>query len=60
MDELWRRSGAESGPDAASQALREAGIPGIRYLDQGSRGSGEGTRNLVIFDDKLVKITGKE
>jgi hypothetical protein len=40
--------------------LREAGIPGIRYLDQGSRGGGEGTRNFVIFDDKLVKILGKE
>lgn len=27
-----------------------------RYLDQGSRGSGDGTRNFVIFDDKLVDI----
>jgi hypothetical protein len=43
-----------------SQRLREAGIPGIRYLDQGSRGGGEGTRNFVIFDDKLVKILGNE
>jgi len=25
-------------PDFASEALREAGIPGIKYLDQGSRG----------------------
>ena len=44
------------GEDKASQALREAGIPGIRYLDQGSRASGEGTRNFVIFDDKLISI----
>ena len=35
----------------------EAGIPGVRYLDQGSPGSGEGTRNFVIFDDSLVDIT---
>jgi hypothetical protein len=37
--------------------LMEAGIPGVRYLDQGSPGSGEGTRNFVIFDDSLVDIT---
>ena len=36
--------------------LMEAGIPGIKYLDQGSRASGEGTRNFVIFDDKLISI----
>ena len=41
---------------AASDRLREAGIPGIKYLDQGSPGSGEGTRNFVIFDDKLISI----
>lgn len=45
--------------DAASKALKEAGIPGLRYLDQGSRGAGEGTRNIVIFDDSLIKITHK-
>ncbi len=101
--------------DAASKTLREAGIPGIRYLDQGSRatsggelleigkdqkgfrakirvtgrgGTGfttptdsittsmpfpteaaarawadeqinSGTRNIVIFDDSLIKITHK-
>jgi hypothetical protein len=27
----------------------DAGIPGIRYLDQGSRSAGEGTRNYVMF-----------
>jgi hypothetical protein len=47
-------------PSEASRMLREAGIPGIRYLDQGSRGSAGGTSNYVIFDDKLVKILGKE
>ncbi len=44
------------GQDAATRALREAGIPGIKYLDQGSRGAGDGTRNYVVFDDKLVSI----
>jgi hypothetical protein len=45
--------------DLLSQRLREAGIPGIRYLDQGSRTAGEGSRNYVVFDDKLVDILRK-
>ena len=38
---------------------REAGIPGIKYLDQGSRAAGDGTRNYVVFDDKLIEILRK-
>ena len=34
---------------AAAEALLNAGIPGIRYLDGGSRGAGSGTSNYVIF-----------
>jgi hypothetical protein len=53
-----------SAPDArsqaeASEALKRAGIPGIQYLDQGSRGGGEGTRNFVIFDPKMIEILEK-
>jgi len=44
------------GPRKASKWLSDAGIPGIKYLDGQSRDGGEGTRNYVIFDDKLVKI----
>ena len=33
----------------AAEALRKAGIPGIRYLDGGSRSRGDGTRNYVVF-----------
>lgn len=44
------------GKEAASARLKSLGIPGIRYLDAGSRGAGNGTRNLVLFDDKLAKI----
>jgi hypothetical protein len=42
----------------ASQRLREAGIPGIRYLDQGSRGTGAGTSNFVVFpgEEDLLRI----
>jgi hypothetical protein len=32
-----------------AQALREAGIPGIRYLDGNSRPASQGTRNYVMF-----------
>jgi hypothetical protein len=32
-----------------SAALRGRGIPGIRYLDGGSRGAGTGTSNFVVF-----------
>lgn len=43
----------------AANASREAGkygIPGIRYLDQGSRGTGQGTSNFVLFDDQMPRI----
>ena len=43
-----------------TDALREAGIPGIRYLDAGSRGAGDGSRNYVVFDDRLVDILSKD
>jgi hypothetical protein len=33
----------------ATERLMEAGIPGIRYLDEGSRSAGEGTHNYVMF-----------
>lgn len=34
---------------AASRAFANAGIPGLRYLDEYSRGASQGTRNYVIF-----------
>lgn len=34
---------------AASEKLKQAGIPGIRYLDAGSRYETGGTRNFVVF-----------
>ena len=42
-----------------STEMRDAGIPGIKYLDQGSRGAGEGSRNYVVFDDSLIEIVKK-
>ncbi len=45
------------GPEV-SQRLRDAGIPGIRYLDGGSRGAGSGTSNFVVFpgNEDLLRI----
>jgi hypothetical protein len=50
-------SNINGGQQQASQVLSEAGIPGIRYLDGGSRSDGEGTHNYVVFDENLIKIT---
>ena len=47
----------------ASDYMRQLGIPGIKYLDAGSRGQGGGgTRNFVVFpgEEKKVKILRRE
>lgn len=42
----------------AEEMLRQIGIPGIRYLDGGSRDAGVGTSNYVVFpgNEDLLKI----
>ena len=37
------------GKDGASAYLQSHGIPGVRYLDAGSRGAEGGTSNFVVF-----------
>jgi len=50
----------EEGDGYASQALRNAGIKGIKYADAQTRFSPKGkTHNFVVFDDKLIDITRK-
>ena len=46
------------GQARTSEGLQKAGIPGIRYLDGGSRGAGTGTSNYVIFpgNEGLLQI----
>ena len=44
--------------------MREAGIPGIQYLDQASRDAKQGTRNFVVFPGeeqniKMLDINGE-
>ena len=43
-----------------SKLLQTEGIPGIRYLDQGSRAGGAGTSNFVVFDPAHMNIIGRE
>jgi hypothetical protein len=55
-DGVYRNDSAV--PGMTSDVLRNAGIPGIRYLDGGSRGAGAGTSNYVVFpgNEGLLKI----
>lgn len=41
-----------------SATLRNYGIPGIRYLDGGSRGAGQGSSNYVVFpgNENMLRI----
>jgi hypothetical protein len=43
----------------AAESLKARGLAGIKYLDGGSRAAGEGSRNYVVFDDKLISIVKK-
>jgi len=45
------------GASGAADVLRQAGIPGIRYLDGGSRGTGAGTSNFVVFPGEEDALT---
>jgi hypothetical protein len=51
---LSRRFGGDA---QASQALAAAGVPGAKYLDDGSRQAGRGTRNYVLYDPSVATIT---
>ena len=45
------------GPVKAAEYLRAQGIPGIRYLDGGSRADGLGTSNFVVFPGEESALT---
>jgi hypothetical protein len=48
--------GIGKGHQKAEDLLKEAGVPGIKYLDGVSRTAGEGSRNFVLFQDDLPRI----
>ena len=51
--------GTQDHPSMASDFFKEAGIPGIRYLDGGSRSAGQGSSNYVVFDPSIIEILKK-
>ncbi len=57
-----RMKGLDDSPAAVAKQLKELGIPGIKYLDAGSRGASTGTRNFVVFpgNEGLLNILGRE
>ncbi|MGI0034328.1 MAG: hypothetical protein ACRD98_00470 [Nitrososphaera sp.] len=48
------------GRRGAAEKLKNLGIPGIKYLDKGSRAGDNGTRNIVLFDERLARIIRRE
>jgi len=63
VDPLEKSSIKDLMGSIGEERLRQAGIPGIKYLDAGSRGQGgTGTRNFVVFpgEEKKVKILKRD
>lgn len=57
LDALATNMRHEDNPHAAAaDALRAAGIKGVRYLDSDSRSRGIGTSNYVVFDPTTLNI----
>lgn len=57
--QIYKRLAGDLGSTTeASKRLNEMGIPGIKYLDQGSRKAG-GTSNYVMFGDEYPQITNR-
>lgn len=58
-DAMWEKIGktphdVQNIYQAASEYLRAAGIPGLRYLDGNSRAEGQGSHNYVIWDEAAI------
>jgi len=52
-----RMKGLDDSPAAVAQQLKEMGIPGVQYLDAGSRSVAKGTRNFVVFPGEEKSMT---
>lgn len=55
--DLYRFFGQELNSPEAADTLRAFGVPGIRYLDGGSRVAGQGTSNFVVFPGGESRLT---
>lgn len=61
--DLYQALESKLGSKQTSDYFRQAGLPGVRYLDAGSRGQGgKGTRNFVVFpgEEKKVRILERD
>lgn len=54
-----RMGGGDAAQAEIANALRDAGVPGIKYLDKMSRSAGDGSSNYVVFDDALIDVLRK-
>jgi len=54
----FKQAGHQNPTQAATDWLTQQGIPGMKYLDGGSRGAGTGTKNFVVFpkNEGLLQI----
>ena len=52
----WEIIHPESKIGIGEELLNQAGVKGVRYLDNFSRDAGKGTSNFVVFDPSTVKI----
>lgn len=59
LQEIAKKNGWDRNGSEMTAFLKSSGIPGIKYLDAGSRAGGKGTRNYVVFDDQY-QIIGRE
>jgi hypothetical protein len=57
LESAAKRTGSNA--REASESLKAKGIPGIKYYDGMSRNKAEGTRNYIVFDEKLISIVKK-
>jgi len=55
----WIENDAGADRGNIHNEMSQAGIPGIRYLDQGSRTAGQGSSNYVVFDPATIDILRK-
>jgi uncharacterized protein YvpB len=53
------RTISDSTAPARAEFMRDTGVKGIKFLDQGSRDVGQGSSNYVIFDENLISIVRK-
>lgn len=59
ISDMAKTGNFDSNQAHATKVFKDAGIPGIKYLDANSRAKDAGTRNYVVFDDSMVEILRK-